>query len=66
MKAPAAPYLVKLPDGSLVASFARYRNTPIPMHRKLSTTRDHMLAQRMPFNVAQAVAHANNGIVITA
>lgn len=59
-------YLVKLPDGTFVTLYARFHSGKIPQYTTLQSQPGKYSAQRMSYNVAQAVARRAQGIVVAA
>lgn len=57
-------YLVRLPGDQYIAAFVRYRVRNMSLHKALRTTPYAIEAQRLSYNVALAVANANNGHLV--
>jgi hypothetical protein len=66
MRRKRADFIVKLPNGEYVTHFARFHSGEVPQYTPLQSQPCKYSAQRMSYNVAQAVARKGLGIVCTA
>lgn len=63
MRRKRADFIVKLPNGEYVTLYARYHSGEVPQYTPLGSQPGKFSAQRMSYNVAQAVARKGLGIV---